>query len=86
MALIVPFLGTVFAPTLALALFIFALAFYRYKIEKYDDKDEPKQAKQEETEEIETSRQNCQCGKKSSCSSSDKIKRISIIYGTTTGM
>ena len=82
MAVVIPFIGTIFAPTFALALFIFGLAYYRYKIEKYEETPEPAPllSKSEEA----ASCGNCACGKKNGdCST--KIKRLSILYGTTTG-
>ena len=75
MAIILPFLGSVLAPTLFLAVFIFFLAFYRLKIESTPDTKPP-----EVTKEDEESCQDCSCGK-NKC----EINRISIIYGTSTG-
>ena len=72
MAVILPFLGSIWAPTLFLAIFISVLAFYRLKIEVTDD---DKAAIVEE--EVEKNCGNCDC---------KKIKRISILYGTSTGI
>ena len=75
----IPLVGTFiapgFMPTLALGLFIFCLALYRYKIEKVE---EPSNSNSQDNEEIQEEKncQDCSC---------DKIKRVSILYGTTTG-
>ena len=67
---LIPGLPTL-APTLVLGLFIFCLAFYRLKIEKYEDKFQDLSINDVE--------------EKGSTCDPWKIKKISIIYGTETG-
>ena len=92
MAIILPLIGAIFVPgvlpALALGFFVMALAFYRYKIEKYQDEStENINENAQLSKEIDTeSCQNCSCGKKEkSCEEPNKINKITILYGTTTG-
>lgn len=82
MSVIETIFGTFFIPGLlpavALGLFILFLALYRYKIENFDEK--LPLVIQEETND---SCQDCQCGK-TGCED-QSIKKLSILYGTTTG-
>ena len=71
----IPELSASLAPTLALGFFLFCLAFYRLKIEKYQDK-VPSHSKNAEPEE--NSCDGCEDGCK-------KIKKVQIVYGTETG-
>ena len=81
MAVILPFLGSVVAPTLFLGIFIFFLAWYRLKIEVTDDNKSPRVDEKEEGNDEEACT-DCSCGK-NKCEKN--IQRISIIYGTSTG-
>lgn len=95
MAIILPLINAILStpgvlPALALGFFILILAIYRYKIEKYVEEDESPSEPQKPSKEIDTEAcQDCHCGKKEkgSCEDEDsnKIKKISILYGTTTG-
>ena len=69
------YVGSVYAPTLALGLFLFFLALYRLKIENFEGKNV-----QTLSEEYEVSN-NYDSGEEGS----NKIKKISIVYGTETG-
>ena len=86
MAIILPFLGTIFTPGLApaicLGLFIFCLALYRYKIERFED---PTQIIEPENSEEKSCEQTESCGDCHCKNDKKKIQRLSILYGTTTG-
>ena len=71
----IPELSASLAPTLALGFFLFCLAFYRLKIEKFQDK-VPSHSKNAEPEE--NSCDGCEDGCK-------KIRKVQIVYGTETG-
>ena len=73
------YVGSVYAPTLALGLFLFFLYLYRTKIEDFEEKNV--QTLSEEDENINNC-DGCDCGE-GGCK---KIKKISIVYGTETGM
>ena len=74
------YVGSVYAPTLALGFFLFLLALYRLKIENFEEKNG--QTLSEEYEDSINNCDGCDCGE-GGCK---KIKKISIIYGTETGM
>lgn len=84
MAIILPVIGNLFgilAPGFALGLIVFLLAFYRLRIEKLPE-DRLENHVVIEPSANETC-EDCQCGKEGG--KCKKIKRLSILYGTTTG-
>ena len=72
------YVGSVYAPTLALGLFLFFLALYRLKIENFEEKNVQTLS---EEDEVSNNCDGCDCGE-GGC---NKIKKISIVYGTETG-
>ena len=69
------YVGSVYAPTLALGLFLFFLALYRLKIENFEGKNVQTLSEEDEvSNNYDSGEEGC-----------NKIKKISIVYGTETG-
>lgn len=110
MAIILPLITAFFStpgvlPALFIGVFIMCLAFYRYRIEKYEDENLDENGHVQaysnhsasvnsvvDTQSVDTEAcTDCSCGKNpggggcGSAEESNKIKKISILYGTTTG-
>jgi hypothetical protein len=82
----IPYVGSVAAPTLVLGLVLLFLVFWRRNVDIENPL--PKPARKKESDGTEKKGcTNCNCGE-NDCGENDcdnKIKKLSIIYGTTTG-